>query len=383
MPNHKVAILVDSANDYSRGILQGISRYLFEHEQWDIIHEERSPDSPVPPWLETWKGDGIIIRSMELNLARTAVKTGAQIVDLGLVQLPELHTVIPDYEHDAALAAEHFRKRFFKHFAFVAIRGKRYSEERLEAFSRLLNGNLSVYYLEQKDLACCGFIPAFSEWLKSLPVPCGLFACYDMVGLQTIYACRLAGRKVPQDIAVLGANNDKIQCDISQVPLSSLMVNGPEIGFQAARMLELLMCGDANVRHEVRVPSLGIFTRRSTESVAVSDSLVQSAYLKIKRYACDGLTVEKLAEELHTNSRTLQRRFQKALGRTVHEEIIASQLQKAAELLRHTDFSLKTIAKRCGFSSDSYLITVYKKHFRETPYQGRQNLSKPEEENLH
>ncbi|MDO4583786.1 MAG: XylR family transcriptional regulator [Planctomycetia bacterium] len=376
MSHRKVAILVDSANAYSRGMLKGISRYLFENEHWDIIHEERSPNSPVPPWLEHWRGDGIIIRSMHLDLARAAVKTGAQIVDLGLVQLPGLHTVIPDYEKDAQMALQHFRERLFENFAFVAIRGKRYSEERLAAFSALLRGQLAVYELEQEDLAYCGFIPALSEWLKTLPVQCGLFACYDMVGLQTIYACRQAHRKVPRDIAVLGANNDEIQCNISQVPLSSIQVNGYEIGYQAAKMLHALMQGDSPPQ-EIRVPSLGICTRRSTAVVAVNDSLVQNAYQQIHHHYSVGMTVESLAEKLNVSSRTLQRRFQKSLGRTIHEEIIRSQLQIAVDLLSNTDFSLKTIARRAGFTSDSYFITVYKKFFHETPRR-RQKLASPE-----
>ncbi|MDO4575121.1 MAG: XylR family transcriptional regulator [Planctomycetia bacterium] len=375
MSYRKVAILVDSANIYSRGMLYGISQYLFEHERWDIVHEERSPNSPVPPWLENWRGDGIIIRSMELDLARTAVQTGAKIVDLGLVQFPGLHTVIPDYQHDAKLALQHFRERFFENFAFVGIRGKRYSIDRLEAFSRLLGGNLSVYELEQKDLAYCGDIPSLRAWLKTLPVSCGLFAGYDMVGIQTIYACREANRNVPKDVAVLGANNDEIQCSISPVPLSSIMVNGREIGYQAAKMLDCLMQGGTPPTREIRVPSLGICTRSSTEVVAVNDSLVQNTYQRIHQGSVVGLTVEKLAEQLQVNSKTLQRRFRKSLGRTVHEEIIIAQLQRAVELLHKTDLSLKTIARRCGFTSDSYLISVYKKYFHETPRQSQKRKS--------
>lgn len=369
MKNFKVAILVETANEYSRGLMRGISRYILENGTWDIYYEERALDSPVPKWLASWRGDGIIVRSQTQDTTAAALATGAKVVDLSENRLPGLPTIYHDYAATARLAAEHLQERRYPNFGFVGIRGRKFSNARLVAFCNYFHGNVSVLELEPNELAESGISghERLTEWLTQLPKPCGVMVCYDLVGIYVIQACRSAGIHVPEDIAVVGANNDEIQCWLSPVPLSSVALNTFQSGYEAAKLLNSLMLGYPPPETPTIVPVLHVVARKSTDSWAVGDALIREALQIIRRDAFKGLTVDQISNTLGIHRRQLERRFRTVTGRTIHDEIQRTQLTRANELLVGTDLSLASIANRVGFSSASYLAAVYKKVYNKTP----------------
>lgn len=372
---YEVAILVDTANAYSQGIMRGIANYIWENGPWDVYYEERALDSRIPSWLDTWHGDGIIIRSKTREAAKKALKTGAKVVDLGESRTENLPTIYPDYAASARLAAEHLKAHQFKNFAYVGISGRNFSKQRWQAFHTYVDSPCYAYHLKQNNVNYAWNHPMgpFCKWLAALPKPCGIMACYDLVGLYVLQACRTIGLHVPEQIAVVGVNNDLTQCELACPPLTSVAQDTFKAGYEAAALLHRLMQGLEPPKVPLKVPPLGLVARSSTDTWLISDSLVTNALRIVREKACLGVTVDDIAHELHITRRTLERRFRIALACTVHDEISRIQMTRAAALLRGTTQTLETIAGKVGFRSASYLTTAFKKEFRCTPGDYRAN----------
>ncbi|MDO4584467.1 MAG: DNA-binding transcriptional regulator [Planctomycetia bacterium] len=379
MVRYQVAILAEAANGYSRGIVKGISHYIWKNGPWDIYYEERALDSPVPHWLADWHGDGVIVRSQTQDVTAAAIATGAKVVDLSENRFPGLPTIYHDYAATAQLAAQHLQERFYPHFGFVGIEGRKFSVARRDAFCEALDKKVSVLELPQEEFAKNSFSShlQLTNWLLQLPKPCGIMACYDLVGIYVIQAAVRAGFFVPEEIGVVGANNDEIQCQLSHVPLTSVVVNTFQSGFEAARLLHHLMQGGEPPESPLIVPVTEIVPRKSTDACMIGDPIVRDALILIRQKACEGVTVAEIAVAMGIHRRLLERRFRSVMNRSVHDEIVRFQMERARELLRDTSMTLERIARRTGFKSASYFVTVYRKIFHQTPRVSIQKPPKP------
>ncbi|MDO4582672.1 MAG: DNA-binding transcriptional regulator [Planctomycetia bacterium] len=370
MANYKVAILVETSNAFSRGCIQGISQYIEEHGPWAIYYEERSLDSPVPAWLPGWDGDGVIVRSMKSDTLQCALKTRAKVVNMGIDHIPGIPEVFQDFHRNTEWIVKHFRERFYTNYAYVGIQGKYYSDCGKEAFCELLHEYpVALLDLEQEHLPHYGFgtNTQLDEWLQTLSRPCAIMACYDLVGVYVIQACRRIGILVPDEIAIAGLNDDDIQCRFSPVPLTSVHPDSVRCGYEGTKLLHQLMQGEKTSETSLRIPSLYLVSRRSTDSCVVGDKIIQEAFKIIHRDACQGLTISHIAKELGVHRRTLERNFRKIFNRSIHDEIIRVQLNKAVHLLENTDLPIAVIARRVGFANGPYLNTLYRKYFHTTP----------------
>jgi LacI family transcriptional regulator len=366
-----VALVIETSLASGRDILRGIARYARECGPWSIYHEPRSLEQSVPRWLRDWDGDGIIARLQNTRTAAAIVATGIPAVDvLGVVRRPELPLAHVDNGAIARLAAAHLLERGFRHFAFCGLDGTNWSDERRDAFGRavaLAGGECTIYRAtvgrgtwedEQDRLA---------EWVRSLPHPCGVMACNDPRGQKVLEACRRSGVRVPDEVAVVGVDNDEPICAIADPPLSSVVADHEGVGYQAAVLLDRLRCGELGAGVAVYVPPIGVVTRRSSDVLALADREVAAAIGFIREYACLGLGVDEVCEKLALSRSTLQRRFRQLLGHTVHDEIVGARLKRAQELLAETDMPIATIAGRCGFSCQEYLGAVFRMRIGNTP----------------
>ncbi len=376
MSRLSVAILVEASNAYSSGLVKGISKYIWKHGPWNIFYEERTLDSPVPSWFRTWRGDGVIVRSRTQDLALAAVETGAKVVDLGQNRLPGLPTVYPDYAGSSIMAADHLKERLFERFAFVGLKDQRFSRLRREAFCQRLGGSVETFELNQREFLENGAIGSdeFVGWLKRLVKPCGIMVCYDLIGIYVIQACVNAGILVPEEIAVVGVNNDETLCGLSPIPLSSVAQDTIGAGYAAAELLDGLIQGKKDLPTSIVVPPLYVVKRISTDACVSSDKIVGQAMQIILKSACKGLSVHSLSEQLNINRRQLERRFKKFMRRTVHDEIRRIQLQEACQLLSGTKLSIANIARRVGMGASSQLSIVFKARFGQTPGEYRKSV---------
>ena len=199
-------------------------------------------------------------------------------------------------------------------------------------------------------------------------------ACNDFRAVQLLDACRRAGVAVPEQVAVIGVDDENIACEMCNPPLSSVVPNALHIGYEAAAMLDSMMRGKRPHDRNLLVPPLGIVERRSTDIMAINDPLVAEAMQLIRRHACEGMNVDDLLRRLSVSRSILQRHFQKALERTIHDMILAERLRKVNELLAETDLPLPVIADRSGFAHPEYLSTVFKQRTGKTISEHRRTL---------
>jgi LacI family transcriptional regulator len=384
----RVALLVESSRAYGRGLLLGIGRYVREHGPWSVFLQERGLGDVGPKWLNNWRGHGVIARIENLALARTIQRLRLPTVDLRHVlagiQLPSVRA---DEEAIARLAAKHLLERGFRRFAYCGFAGLNYSDIRCAAFCGFLRreGIECEIYTDVPQPAGWNTMvleedgwrrePRLQEWILRLPKPAGLMACNDIRGQQVLNACRNGGVAVPDELAVIGVDNDEVLCNLADPPLTSVAPNSERIGYEAAALLDRLMQGAVPTAEPVYVAPTGIVTRRSTEVLAIEDHYVAGAVRYIRDHAGECPTVGDLLKRVPVSHSALERRFIKVLGHSPKEEILRARLRLATQFLSQTELPLARIADRIGFEHPEYFSVIFKKKLGLTPRQYRQRFA--------
>jgi LacI family transcriptional regulator len=380
----RVALLIESSRAFGRGLLFGVAQYVREHGPWSIFLQERSLGDLSPRWLRNWEGDGIIARVENRPTAEAIRRLGLPAVDLRCV-LPDLEfpSARPDDGGIARLASEHLLERGFRHFAFCGFNGADYSDARRKWFTkRIAEAGFEYSEFEDRQGPRHGGTLAYEEyglkgedrvahWLRDLPKPVGLMACNDIRGQQVLNACRDVGFAVPDEVAVIGVDNDEMLCELSDPPLSSVAPNSKRIGYEAAALLSRMMAGKKPPAEPVFVEPEGVVTRRSTEVLAIEDRHIASVVRFIREHACEGIDVSDILKVVPLSRSALERRFARTLGRSPKEEILRVRLNRARQLLSETDFPLWTIAEKIGLEHTEYLNVIFKKKTGLTPGQFR------------
>jgi LacI family transcriptional regulator len=371
----KVALLIETSNAYARGLVQGVVHYVREHRPWSFQMMEQGRGDDPPPWLADWDGDGIIARIETPRIARAVVKSGLPAVDLSAARLvASLPWVETNDAEIARLAAEHFLERGFKHFGYCGDARFNWSVWREGYFSEQLRKAGHDCHLFRSDPALTDLEAhgrTLVEWLHTLPKPVGIMACYDRRGQQVLDACRNAALAVPDEVAVVGVDNDELLCELAAPPLSSVIPNTHRTGYEAAALLDRMMMGKKVAAKPHLISPLGVAARQSTDVLAIDDRQVAGAVRFIREHACEGINVADLMRVVSLSRRVLEQRFQRLLGRTPHEEILHVRLNRVQRLLAETDLPLYLIAERTGFEHVEYLSVVFKRELAKTPRQFR------------
>ena len=366
MRPRKVALVIESSREYGRGLLLGIARYAREHGQWSMFFCPRALDQAAPSWLRRWQGDGILARIENRRMARLILDAGLPTIDLRRM-LPDLGLPHVGADHRAAvtLAMNHLLDRGFRHFGFCGCPWDRLLEMRSEFFVQCLDrdrhtwsvlpvtqrrGTSATWEQQQRKIA---------RWIKQLPRPVGILAGNDDSGLQVLDACRRAECQVPEDVAVIGIDNDEYVCRVANPPLSSVDLNSAQIGYRAAELLERMMDGHSPPTEPLVIPPRSVVTRQSTDILAIDDRRVAEAVSIIRLRACKGLLVETVARQVGISCSSLERRFRAVLERSPKAEILRVQLDRAKELLVWTELPITAIAEKGGFASAKYFSEAF------------------------
>ena len=379
-PSCRVAVVIEASNAYARGLLTGLLRHVREHEPWTVFLPEHGRGAPPLESLAKWHGDGVIARIETEATARAVAKLrrklGIPVIDVSAARLlADLPYVETDDAAIAALAADHFFERDFSHFAFLGDERFRWSDNRCRAFVAAVAAKgheVAVFSRRHRKTAAADDDEAVEAWLAGLPKPVALLACYDIRGRQAIDACRRAGIAVPDEVAVLGVDDDEVLCGLASPPLSSVIPDSAGAGRRAAELLERLMQGGRLERNEWLLPPVGIAVRQSTDVLAIDDPLVVAAVRQIREHACEGVKVADVARALKTTRRVLEHRFTKRVGHTPHEEIVRVQFRRVEQLLSETELPLATIAARAGFRHTEYMTVAFTKRHGIPPSRWRQ-----------
>lgn len=296
--------------------------------------------------------------------------------DHGECDIP--HIVVND-EQVGQLAAEHLLATGLQHFATFWYTDNPFAVRRSAGFRRCITEAGGTFHQEGEFGGPSGFAPvaghaAIIAWLKALPKPCGIFACCDHWASSLASYCRAIGSRIPEDIALIGAENDELQCEVSSPPITSIAIPwfraGREVGELVSRGLE----GGKRPAQPVVIDPIGVVARRSTDVLAIPDAEVSAAVRWIHDNAHRPISVPDILRALPVYRQRLERRFRLVLGRTIMEEVRRVRVELARRLLRASSLTVPEIAERSGFGSATMLGITFRKETHLTPTEYRRQF---------
>ncbi len=380
----KVILLVESSSGYGRNLLVGISQYSRLNGPWRFFfrsgthyHHKLNERKKLWNYMKSWKADGIIIREPKKDdeILKWGLPT---IISPFKKELASFPAIVTDCVRTAKLAAEHFLDRGFRNFAYCGYDDMEWSQNRGKSFiEHIAKAGFHTYVYEQpRDLNYFYVNEQTSliKWLKSLPKPVALFACNDDRGYEITQACRFGGLHVPEEIAVLGVDNDTVVCGFSDPPLSSIPLNSEKAGYEAAELLDRMMNGEKMAGQRIIDRPEQVIPRRSTDILAIEDSLVADAMRFIHEHSKELIQVRDVAEALAVTRQTLRSRFLKALGRTMFDEIKRTRIRQIEQLLLETNLSVSRIASNLGYLSSDHIARYFQSVKKMTPQQYRRKF---------
>lgn len=356
-------------------MLKGIAQYERSHRPWAAFLDDEARAETNEQWLRSKKWHGVISRHTTPALVKICAELKLPLVDLNDVEpFPGVPKFRPDNMSIGHVGAEHLLERGFRHFGFSGFNDQGWSAERRNGFVEALNlagHGCDLFEVEQPQDVTPFWeakqITTLSGWLKRLPKPAAVMACNDLRALQIVSAAQAAGLLVPEELAVLGANNDTIRCELAEPPLSSVATNAFQSGYQAAEKLAQLMAGHEPGTLLHRVEPLGVITRQSTDILAMGDKNVAAAVSYIREHACHGINVEDVLKQAFASRSQLEKKFRRFIGRSPQAEIRRVQVEKIRQLLFETNFPLKKIAELAGFEHVEYMCVVFKRLTGDSP----------------
>jgi LacI family transcriptional regulator len=376
----RVAVLVDTSTAWGRGIITGIQKFALERGNWHLFVEARGlHDSTALP--RDWHGDGIIARIGTPEVAEQLCRRKIPVVNVSGIRLPgkPFPCVCNDSEAAARMAADYFLARGFRHFAYLSLRGLEYVARQCNAYQEAVAAagcDCAVHGVKVH----AGFISPdwnlhigeLGAWLASLPKPVAVLTWGG--GREVIRACLRIGLRVPQEVAVLSATDDDLLCEIGPVHLSGVRNACEKIGSEAAAMLDQAMNGSDTPEKPILIPPLGVVTRQSTDTLAITDENLVSALAFMNENLSTGIQIQDVARAAGISRRLLEQRFAKALGTSPGAYLSRARLDLVRKLLTETDMPVGEISDRAGFCSPEYMTTVFRRESATTPLRYRKDM---------
>lgn len=369
-----IGLVFDYNLGYSRGVLRGVKQFVQTKPRWILVPLDT--EGLTVRALRAVQPAGLIALVVTSALAQTLRSFRRPVVNVSSVlsDVP-FPRVGVDQRLVGQLAAVHLSERGFRHFGFVGHPHHFYSTEREAGFRQALGsegGPIACYYEHAaKSYRQRGRLLALNTglqcWLRALPQPAGVFACHDVWGLQVVEACRLTGLRVPEDVAVVGVDNDDLLCELARPSLSSIIVPAERIGYEAAGLLERRLAAGKVSRQPLLIPPVGVVTRQSSDVLAVDDPEVTAAMRFIRDHGHLTFGVEDVLHAVPVSRRSLERRFRAIFHRGIGDEIRRVHLERAKALLATTPLSMAEVAEQAGFSSVHYLSRVFRQETGQTP----------------
>ena len=354
---------------YEPRILRGIARYSRE-KQWALLFDY----TQVQKWSAiSNKVDGLIcLVGPDRPRAQFLLKMNLPMVVLGNSDEGLMGDQLRVLQDDAAcgrMAAEHFLSLGFENFLTVGKKNRTFFRDRIQSFTEALGDRARVieHAWIGESLAHTSLRRPIEAVMKKVPKPMAIFAPSDVTCVHVMQSAMALGLKVPEDAAILGANNDELICDFAPVPLSSVRLNFTQWGFEGAALLDKVMQGQAPEKNVPLIRPVGVVSRQSTNIRLVPDEQVAKALRYIWDHLDHPLTVDEIAGHVGVSRATLGRLFRKHMRRSIIDEIASNRLEKARELLALGKLPVKEVAVACGFSTPNYFNNVFRKATGATP----------------
>ena len=342
--------------------MQGIVRYSRLYGPWSFYMEPEFYMEPtgtvkeVPlSNLKALGADGIIMRDTRNLEEILTVGLPTIIATATKGKIPGLPCILTDDEAIGKMAAEHLLNRGFRQFAYCGFGNMPpWCQRRRDSFSkRVSEAGCKAYiykppkspdeYSWEKEQDYIG------QWLKKLPKPVGLMACNDDRGRHITEACKIMGLNVPEEIAIIGVDNDELVCEMSNPPLSSIALNVQKGGYESAELLDKMMSDNSITDKEIVIQPTHIVTRQSSDVLAIEDQEVAGTVRFIRENSKKAIQVDDVVSVTALSRRGLEQRFRKVLGHSIHDEIKRCRIEQIAQMLVQTNLTISEIGVSLGY----------------------------------
>jgi LacI family transcriptional regulator len=376
----RIGLALSTNIHYGREVLHGIFDYVRKHRPWQYVTGNLEWDFPSGERLSAvvgMLGTGPLLQKMKRR-GIPVINVSERQQGVGTVR------VLPDNVEAGRQAAAYFIDKKFTNFAFTGPEDFAFSRMRHLGFEEQLRSSGFSCHVQNFGHGkwprhSMDPLPEIGEWIQTLPTPCAIFAYSDDHARRVLNECLRLGTRVPEEIAVLGCDNDEIECELSPTPISSVALPLRLLGYEAARLVELYIAGGTLPEEAIRLPPSGIVTRRSTDVIAVKDHTVARAVGYISAHAAEPINVRAVAKASGASRRYLERRFKTLLGRTPREEILRVRVGLAKRLLSETLLPMTEVAESSGFTDSKMMCSAFGRDTGLTPSEFRRNVrSKPE-----
>ncbi|MGA9120690.1 MAG: substrate-binding domain-containing protein [Bacteroidota bacterium] len=360
----KVILFLETSREFGRRLTYGITRYARLNGPWSIFQVPRDDKSPFPR-LERWQVDGIVTGYFRNRRPPIDPKIPAILV-IGEAGWPEdVPSIVTDGKSIAYSAGEHLLTQGLRNFAFCGYEKYIWSNDRETHFRNYLRdaGFQTHIYHRWKARRTSWYEEStlMQEWISRLPKPVGIMACNDDLGQRVLEACKTLGVMVPEDVAVIGVDNDPFVCELADPPLSSIALNTERAGYNAAALLDEMMRGRPMKGQQIVVTATHVVQRQSTSLLAVQDKEVVEGILFIRRNAKRKLPVSEIVAQTGLSRRTLESRFRNALHRSIQQEVRRVRVEMIAQLLVETDIPIAKITETFTFTDAEHLSRYFRK----------------------
>ena len=371
-----VILLIPSAREFDRGLRRGIIEYAQAHGPW-TFHEE------APAYLHSltprqrlrnmrgWNAKGMIV--LQSRFAEFKSLRMPTIVAIGTRRLGESHCQIVCANREIGqMGARALLGLGLRHFAYCGLEGLEFSDNRSVGFKQTIQEagySVDVYSALTRNLGESWYAETrqLARWLSAIPKPAGLMACNDDRARMLIEICRTQKIHVPDDIAIIGVDNDEQVCKSASPPLSSIALATERGGYEAAALLASMMSGRTPATRVVTVSSTHVVSRQSTDILAIQDPIMVQSLRFIRNNSNRNLQVADLLAAAGLSRRALQDRFKRFLGRTPMEEIHRCRVDHIAHLLIATNMTIGEIAAISGFEVDAHVARLFSSQTGMTP----------------
>ncbi len=359
---------------YDMAVANGVVQYAHKKFDWQLRGQG--------PWFFSLDKeallacDALIARIEDDEDARFCASLGVPVVDIaGATSLKLFSQVRNDDYQTGVSAGTYFSKMGSKHIAWCGVDHVHWARERFIGFSSATSTNPTMLPSFSRSLSWWRHLYAPDEqldaFLLDLPKPCSLFCCNDLSAMKVELACGRLAIKIPEELMVLGVDNETLLCELASPSISSIQPNCETIGYQASALLDAMLQGRVSGVHIRRIAPGPVRERESTHLVSCEDEHVAKALQLIKVEATNGIQASDVARQASICRRALEMRFRSLRGTTIWEEITKEKLSRSSLLLSHTQESISTIAEECGFSSIHRFYSLFKRTYGMTPNQYR------------
>lgn len=383
-PIPKILMLIDISRGFGREMLSGISRYAALHGPWTFYHNPPGYLDPMtrfdPEQIAALGPDGIIYSMVRLK--------EIPVLDVPMIAYEHntyagsIPCVYSDNAEAGRIAARHLLDLGHQQFAFCGYGGLSWSAERCEAFCAAIEeAGASVEIYRPKGKLCSSSIKedaSIREWLQALPKPIGMLCANDDRAETVLQICATLEYCVPEDVSVIGVDDDEYVCERQNPPLSSIKFATDQAGYQAAALLHRMMQGKEKMAGQrIHAQATGVNPRQSTDVLMVRHADVRKALRFIRENVNRPIQVKDVVRATGLSHRGLSDRFHAELGCSIVDQLTRARIAFICRLLTDTDMQVQEIARAVGYEDDRHFSRYVKRATGFTPQAYRRKFVLP------